>query len=87
MHYWFEELIFGGGYTWRGLFSEFYGIKNTFKHAIIESTAESIKCKFPKFTWGHTRIKSKISKRWIARVVYTAVFGLTYKQKPFNHFR
>ena len=24
--YWFGGLIFGGAYTWRGLFSEFYGI-------------------------------------------------------------
>ena len=26
MHYEFKGLIFGGAYTWRGLFSEFYGI-------------------------------------------------------------
>ena len=26
LHYEFGELIFGGAYTWRGLFSEFYGI-------------------------------------------------------------
>ena len=26
LHYWFRGLIFGGAYTWRGLFSEFYGI-------------------------------------------------------------
>ena len=25
MRYWFRGLIFGGAYTWRGLFSEFYG--------------------------------------------------------------
>ena len=25
LRYWFEGLIFGGAYTWRGLFSEFYG--------------------------------------------------------------
>ena len=25
LHYDFEGLIFGGAYTWRGLFSEFYG--------------------------------------------------------------
>ena len=25
LHYEFEELTFGGAYTWRGLFSEFYG--------------------------------------------------------------
>ena len=25
LRYWFGELIFGGAYTWRGLFSEFYG--------------------------------------------------------------
>ena len=28
-HYGFGGLIFGGAYTWRGLFSEFYGIKYT----------------------------------------------------------
>ena len=27
MHYNYGGLIFGGAYTWRGLFSEFYGIK------------------------------------------------------------
>ena len=27
--YGFGGLIFGGAYTWRGLFSEFYGIKYT----------------------------------------------------------
>ena len=26
MSYWFGGLIFGGPYTWRDLFSEFYGI-------------------------------------------------------------
>ena len=26
LHYWFGGLIFGGAYTWRGLFWEFYGI-------------------------------------------------------------
>ena len=26
LHYWFGGLIFGGAYSWRGLFSEFYGI-------------------------------------------------------------
>ena len=26
LHYNFGGLIFGGAYTWRGLFSEFYGI-------------------------------------------------------------
>ena len=26
LRYWFGGLIFGGAYTWRGLFSEFYGI-------------------------------------------------------------
>ena len=26
LHYEFGGLIFGGAYTWRGLFSEFYGI-------------------------------------------------------------
>ena len=30
--YWFGGLIFGEAYTWRGLFSEFYGIYN---HLII----------------------------------------------------
>ena len=26
LRYWFGGLIFGGAYTWRGLFSEFYSI-------------------------------------------------------------
>ena len=30
MRYWFGGLIFGGAYTWRGLFSEFYGILDHF---------------------------------------------------------
>ena len=25
LHYWLRGLKFGGAYTWRGLFSEFYG--------------------------------------------------------------
>ena len=29
LHYQFGGLIFGGAYTWRGLFSEFYGIFRT----------------------------------------------------------
>ena len=29
LHYDFGGLIFGGAYTWRGLFSEFYGISKT----------------------------------------------------------
>ena len=28
LHYDFGGLIFGGAYTWRGLFSEFYGCQN-----------------------------------------------------------
>ena len=28
LHYRFGGLIFGGAYTWRGLFSEFYGMRN-----------------------------------------------------------
>ena len=28
LRYQFGGLIFGGAYTWRGLFSEFYGIMN-----------------------------------------------------------
>ena len=31
MRYDFGELIFGGAYTWRGLFSEFYGILSVFE--------------------------------------------------------
>ena len=29
LRYEFGRLIFGGAYTWRGLFSEFYGIRFT----------------------------------------------------------
>ena len=36
----FEGLIFGGAYTWRGLFSEFYGM---FIHAIPVSFAPAQK--------------------------------------------
>ena len=25
LHYWFGGLTYGGAYTWRGLFSDFYG--------------------------------------------------------------
>ena len=32
LHYRFGGLIFGGAYTRRGLFSEFYGIKTLIKH-------------------------------------------------------
>ena len=28
LHYWCGGLIFGGAYTWRGLFSEFYGTQH-----------------------------------------------------------
>ena len=31
MRYRFGGLIFGGAYTWRGLFSEFYGMSKTRK--------------------------------------------------------
>ena len=31
LRYDFEGLIFGGAYTWRGLFSEFYGIQSEIK--------------------------------------------------------
>jgi len=30
LHHQFGGLIFGGAYTWRGLFSEFYGTSVTF---------------------------------------------------------
>ena len=30
LHYDFGGLIFGGAYTWRGFFSEFYGINETY---------------------------------------------------------
>ena len=40
MHHRFEGLIFGGAYTWRGLFSEFYGM---FIHAIPVSFAPAQK--------------------------------------------
>ena len=33
LHYWFGGLIFGGAYTWRGLFSEFYGMSKSLKMA------------------------------------------------------
>ena len=35
LRYRFGGLIFGGAYTWRGLFSEFYGNKDTRPHKSI----------------------------------------------------
>ena len=32
LRYRFGGLIFGGAYTWMGLFSEFYGISTNFEH-------------------------------------------------------
>ena len=34
LRYDFGGLIFGGAYTWRGLFSEFYGIRNKTMHLL-----------------------------------------------------
>ena len=36
LHYEFGGLIFGGAYTWRGLFSEFYGITFTAVYPRLE---------------------------------------------------
>ena len=39
LHYRFGGLIFGGAYTWRGLFSEFYGIiQNVSVNAVMAQT-------------------------------------------------
>ena len=35
LRYQFGGLIFGGAYTWRGLFSEFYGIRSLDEFPII----------------------------------------------------
>ena len=37
LRYEFGGLIFGGAYTWRGLFSEFYGINLTVKTTFKDS--------------------------------------------------
>ena len=34
LRHWFGGLIFGGAYTWRGLFSEFCGISSILKQCI-----------------------------------------------------
>ena len=39
LRYRFGGLIFGGAYTWRGLFSEFYG---TFSLAIVELYSQTM---------------------------------------------
>ena len=39
LRYWIGGLIFGGAYTWRGLFSEFYG---TFSLAIVELYSQTM---------------------------------------------
>ena len=36
--YEFEGLTFGGAYTWRGLFSEFYGSSNLIKYPYLRTT-------------------------------------------------
>ena len=35
LRYRFGELIFGGAYTWRGLFSEFYGNTNVDRYVFL----------------------------------------------------
>ena len=35
MRYRFGGLIFGEAYTWRGLFSEFYGISSSVQHSFF----------------------------------------------------
>ena len=37
LRYRFRGLIFGGDYTWRGLFSEFYGIKSPSKGSCLKT--------------------------------------------------
>ena len=44
LRYEFGGLIFGGAYTWRGLFSEFYGILGFFDYPI-----------FPELAWKTTQ--------------------------------
>ena len=43
LRYGFERLIFGGAYTWRGLFLEFYGIRWVFNWSavLVEAVFES----------------------------------------------
>ena len=43
LHYDFGGLIFGGAYTWRGLFSEFYGIYKTVIYPYNNSKQEDQK--------------------------------------------
>ena len=42
LRYRFRGLIFGGAYTWRGLFSEFYGIPLTRKVCLFGERSERI---------------------------------------------
>ena len=37
MRYRFRGLIFGGDYTWRGLFSKFYGIKSSSRGSCLKT--------------------------------------------------
>ena len=43
MRYGFETVLFGGAYTWRGLFLEFYGIRWVFNWSavLVEAVFES----------------------------------------------
>ena len=41
LRYQIGGLIFGGVYTWRGLFSEFYGVRHTFHRQALHANATS----------------------------------------------
>ena len=43
--YWFGGLIFGGAYTWRGLFSEFYSIFSFHSYKVGGHVNHSVKFK------------------------------------------
>ena len=44
LHYRFGGLIFGGAYTWRGLFLEFYGIKPKYIVSLLQRYCHTVVC-------------------------------------------
>ena len=64
LRYRFEGLIFGGAFTWRGLFSEFYGIQLLSYFLAVQCTIIIILCEH---SWGVSSVKPpkhKAKDKW-----------------------
>ena len=58
LHYRFGGLIFGGAYTWRGLFSEFYGISiiNSERNRVNVITFDSFRARTETFARSFSKL-------------------------------